>query len=492
MRILLVNPPVNRLREVEVNYYPLGVGYLAAITNRAGHETRIYNADMSRVPLTPLANEVRLENHELFVRALDDDDHLVWREYREVLDETRPELVGFSCTSASIMPCLKMAREAKERCGATVVFGGMHPTILPEKTAREEAVDYVVAGEAEESFPALVAALAGGGDPRSVPGVGGVDGGGTFFSPPPPLERDLDRYPFPDRHSLLFLEEHRKYLQAIVTSRGCPFRCTFCAGRNMHQGRVRFRSAGNVCDEIEYLQKQFDMHTIYFYDDALALNKNKISALCEEIIRRRLKIRWSGFMRVDGVDPGVLKLMKASGCTTLGIGVESGSTRILERIKKGYTREEALAGVKAVQKAGIDVDINIIVGFPFETEADLRDTLSLIQELQVPTNINTLTPYPGSELYDECRELGLIEGEMDWTRISQHSLYNEFIKEISHEDYRRLLAEMVRVADAIRSKRGVGHYVKRIGQLWYENGRNPLLFSRTMAGKVIRKLPGAR
>lgn len=488
MSILLVNPPVNRLCEVEVNYYPLGIGYLAAIARARGHAVRLYNSDLAREPVTPMNNEVRLSNHDLFVRALGNEDHHVWREFRDVLRQDKPEIVGFSATSASIMPCLKMARIAKEECGAVTVFGGMHPTILPEDTAADDAVDYIVAGEAEESFPALVEAIGNRGMARNIAGVGGHDSEGYFYSPPGPLEKNLDIYPFPDRDSLHYLDSHKKHLQAIVTSRGCPFKCTFCAGRNMHKGLVRYRSAENVVDEIEMLQQRYDMHHIYFYDDALALKKSKITALCEEIIRRKLNIRWSGFMRVDGVDGELLKLMKAGGCRTLGMGVESGSTRVLARVRKGYTREDALAGVRAVKQAGIDVDINIIVGFPFETETDLRETLDLIRELQVPTNINTLTPYPGSELWDECVELGLIKGKMDWTRISQHSRYNDFTLEMSKETYTEILDEMVAVADAIRNKRGLVHYLNRIGHIWYDEGRDPKRFCQYMAGKVVEKI----
>ncbi len=488
MEILLVNPPVNRLCEVEVNYFPLGIGYLAAIVKQQGHGVGLYNSDLAREAVNQMNNEIRLSSHELFVRALDNDDHRVWREFREVLRRARPEMVGFSATSASIMPCLKMAQIAKEECGAVTVFGGMHPTILPKDTTADPAVDYIVAGEAEESFPALVAALAAEESPRGLPGIGGHEAGEYFFTPPGPLEKDLDKFPFPDREALHFLDDHKKHLQAIVTSRGCPFRCTFCAGRNMHDGRVRYRSPANVVDEIQYLKERFDLHTIYFYDDALALKKSRITALCEELIRRKVNVRWSGFMRVDGVDKDLVKLMKASGCRTLGMGVESGSTRVLKRVKKGYTREDALAGVKAVKQAGIDVDINVIVGFPFETEQDLRDTLSLIQELQVPTNINTLTPYPGSELWDECVDMGLIKGQMDWTRISQHSRYNDFTLEMSKETYSKILDEMVAVADSIRAKRGLKHYAHRVSQIWYEEGRDPARFCKYMAGKVAEKV----
>jgi len=492
MQVLLVNPPVNRLCEMEVNYFPLGIGYLAAIAKQQGHGVGLYNADLCREAVSPLNNERRLSNHELFVRALGDEEHRVWQEYRGVLRQARPALVGFSATSASIMPCLKMARIAKEECGAVTVLGGMHPTILPRETAADPAVDYIVAGEAEASFPALLRALDDGSDPRGLAGVGGQQAGEYFFTPPGPLEQQLDKLPFPDREALYFLDDHKRHLQAVVTSRGCPFRCTFCAGRNMHLGRVRYRSPANVVDEIEYLKHRFDLHTIYFYDDALALKKSQITALCEEMIRRKVDVQWSGFMRVDGVDPALVKLMKASGCRTLGMGVESGSTHVLQRVKKGYTREEAIAGVKTAKKAGIDVDINIIVGFPFETEQDLRDTLSLIEELQVPTNINTLTPYPGSELWDECVELGLIAGEMDWTRISQHSHYNNFTMAMSAETYRSVLAEMVAVADAIRAKRGVRHYAHRIGQIWYDEGRDPARFCRYMVGKVVEKVAHPR
>ena len=122
MKILLVNPPVNRLCDIPVNYFPLGLGYLAGITNRMGFNTHIYNAELDTRKLPFTNNKRRLENHKLFIQALKDDSHFVWKEFREILKRLNPSIVGFSCTSASILPCQKMAEEAKAISNSITVF----------------------------------------------------------------------------------------------------------------------------------------------------------------------------------------------------------------------------------------------------------------------------------------------------------------------------------------------------------------------------------
>lgn len=491
-KILLVNPPVNRLCEVPMNYFPLGLGYLVAVTNRMGFKTHIYNAELETRKLTFANNKVRIANHRLFIQALKNDAHFVWKEYRELLNEFKPSIVGFSCTSASILSCLKMAEDAKKISNAITVFGGMHPTILPEETARYNDVDYIVAGDGERSFSDMVKSLAEGKEPFNIPGVGGYRDNTFHFTPPAPIERNLDALPFPDRDALTHMERHRNYLQAMVASRGCPYKCTFCSGRNITGGIVRYRGMDNVIEEIKYLKEHYGVTHITFYDDAFIINKKKIMELCQKLIHEKMEITWSGFTRADSANKELLALMKTAGCIYLGIGVESGSDRTLSKIKKGYTREQAIRGVKLIKESGIDVSINIIIGFPFERVEDVKDSITLIKELEVPTNINTFTPYPKSELYDECVQRGLIGRDVDWGAISQHSPYNQFIQEMTSKDYRKMLDEMVTVADRIFAKRNrrnklisIKRHIKRINEIWHEEKHHPVRFAKIVAEKAV-------
>ncbi len=494
MKILLVNPPVNRLCQVAQNYFPLGLGYLAAITNRMGYETRIYNAEMETTQLPYPTNRLRIQNHHLFVEALQNDVHPVWQEYRQNLKLFKPKVVGFSCTSASIMPCLKMAADAKKLCGAITVFGGMHPTILPEETAKNKAVDYIVVGEAEKSFPELVSSLAQGSDSFLVPGVGCLSNGKFSLNAPEPFDCQLENYLFPDRECVFQKDIHQPYFQAIISSRGCPYQCTFCSGRKMHGGRVRYRPAADVIEEIEFLVRNYGVKHISFYDDALVLNNKRIVELCETLLEQQLGITWGGFTRADSVDKGILSLMKASGCTYLACGVESGSDYILKKIKKGYTRSQAIEGIQLIKSAGIATAINIIVGFPFEREQDIKDSITLIKQLQVPTNVNTFTPYPGSELFAECQRLGVIEHSVDWATISQHSGYNNFVHEISPDLYKRLLSDIVMVSDnitekAIRRNTSKGAILfQELKGLWERENHHPMRFLKAIFQKSFNKI----
>lgn len=490
MKILLVNPPVNRLSDNAMNYFPLGIGYLAAVTNKLGYKTNIYNADLETTKSTLLTNKERIQNHNLFMQALENDSHRVWLEYREILKKTMPSVVGFSCTSASFLPCLKMAEDAKKICNSTIVFGGMHPTILPEETAKSDAVDFIVAGDAEKSFAALVAALDEGRDTSGIAGVGRYAEGEFVFTPPEPVERDIDSFPFPDRDCLINFDKHKKYLQAVITSRGCPFQCTFCSGRNITGGVVRYRSPENVVNEIKLLKERYGMNHIMFYDDSLVLNKKRISEICRMIIDQKLNITWGAFTRADSVNRELLTLMKASGCRFLGLGVESGSNKTLKKVNKGYTREQAIEGVKLIKEFGIQVDMNIIIGFPHENEQDIKDTISLIRELEIPANINTFTPYPKSKLYDECVERGLVKGDMDWATFSQHSPYNEFIQDIDSATFRKLMNEMVTLADIIMKEKHTGYryYFKRLRETWHEEGRSIFGFTGNIFLKIKNRV----
>jgi radical SAM superfamily enzyme YgiQ (UPF0313 family) len=186
--------------------------------------------------------------------------------------------------------------------------------------------------------------------------------------------------------------------------------------------------------------------------------------------------------------------MLKSGCTDLGVGVESGSTRVLERIKKGYTREEAIEGVQLMKRMGMNVTMNIIVGFPFETAADLQDTISLIEILGVQTNINTFTPYPNTELYDECLEIGLIQKGMDWTRFSQHSAYNNFIHAMDAATFEALRAKAVAGADAANAgnQKVLYRYLHHARRLAVQHDGNPVALARDVSARLVRRFVGSR
>jgi anaerobic magnesium-protoporphyrin IX monomethyl ester cyclase len=488
--ILLVNPPVNRLCGFEMNYYPLGLGYLAAQLKGLGHEVRIYNAETSAGQATAVSNRDRIGNHRLFVEALENREHEVWKEFRQVLDQVKPTLVGFSCTSASILPCLIMAQQAKELCGATTIFGGMHPTLLPQETAASEWVDYVLTGEAEDSLCELVTALGQGSELDGIPGLGRFVGDEFRYREPLPLPADLDRFAFPDRDVVLLPERNNRHLNSIVSSRGCPYPCTYCAGRAIHCGQVRYRNLESIVAEMRLLRDRYGFDHVRFYDDAFVLKRERIVALCRLLIKADLGMTWGAFTRADSVDRELLALMSRSGCVFLGVGVESGSDRVLKAIRKGYSREQALAAIRWIKDAGIDVGISIMVGLPMETDDDIRQTISLIDELQVPTNVNTFTPYPGSQLHEECVRRGLLEDGIDWAWASQHSPNKSYIAEIPLDRYLVLFDEMLTVADRI--KPFTPTLYRRLERLWNLKGRRPGPFLAELGVVALARLKGTR
>lgn len=445
--ILLVYPPVNRLCDVAGNYFPLGLGYIAASTIKNGFTTKIYNAELETRDLPPSTNKRRIANHHLFVEALSDENHRVWTEFRKVLDDYRPKIIGFSTTSASIEACLIMAGEAKNR-NIVTIFGGMHATILPEETARSEFVDYIIAGEGENNLSVLAEKIINNKKVTPIPGVGWIDNGAFNFAETAPLVENIDSFEFSDRDCIIYPDANKPYMGVMVTSRGCPYPCTFCAGENIHKRRVRYHSVERVIEEMRVLKDNYDVSYITFYDDFMISNRKRMIKICKAMIEADLDMTWGCFSRVDSVDEELLEIMVAAGCRYIGMGVESGSNTILKKIKKGYNREAALRGVKLAKESGVSVGMSIITGFPFETEDDIKQTISLVKELNIMTNVNTFTPYPGSALYHECVERGLISKQgVDWKKISQHSCFNNFIQDIEQDTFSLLLEELVDIAD---------------------------------------------
>ncbi|OGV53678.1 MAG: hypothetical protein A2X49_16145 [Lentisphaerae bacterium GWF2_52_8] len=494
MKILLVNPPVNRLCEVSANYYPLGLGYLSSCLREAGFESLIYNAEFKAKPFPERTAAERMEAHSRFITSLNNDSHEVWLEYLEVLKKEKPDAVGFSCTSATIIPCLKMAKWAKEH-GASTIFGGVHPSILPQETLNNDCIDYILTGEAEKTLPAIMRALKKGVRPEGVPGAGWKGESGLVLIPPEEPSRDMDSLPLPDKDHIVDRESQISLFGGILSSRGCPFKCRFCSGRSMHKGIVRYRKLESVLDEMAGINKKFGLSRVQFFDDSFLLNKKRAFEFCDKISESGLSMRWSAFTRCDSVTPEILLRLKAAGCRYLGCGVESGSDRTLSKIAKGYTRADAIAGMRAIRNSGIALSMNIIIGFPFETVEDVKESISLIRELKVPTNVNTFTPYPGSEIFEEMMASGDFTGKIDWGRMSQHSHYNEFHREMDRTTYTSLLEEMLAAAEEARAtyQREVDSKLSTTFADWWDaSGANPFKFLCALPAKlsygVARKL----
>jgi anaerobic magnesium-protoporphyrin IX monomethyl ester cyclase len=392
MRVLLINPPYPVVESLTM---PLGLLYLAARLEQAGWEVYLEDLQLSRSPLT------RLEG---------------------ALNQHKPLLVGITSFSLNLSVASKILRKVKRLSPETVtVWGGPHVSFDDREVLhRHPWVDVVVRGEGEETLTEVVDRVGKGRSPDGVAGTTwrSIDGN-LQSSPPRPFQEDLDQLPQPAWH-LLKLSQYRAFGDgaSLMTSRGCPHRCVFCVGRKMIGAKGRFRNSEAVVDEMEALSR-LGFHRIRIEDDLFTFRKERALAICKEMDRRGLAIRWRAYSRVDTIDAELLRWMKRAGCERLLYGAESGSPDILEKIRKGITPEQTRRAVEMTREAGIGVLASFVLGLPGETPRTLQQTLELAESLQVPYSLNLLTPYVGTEVREKAEAWGIQVLSNDWHRYGQ-------------------------------------------------------------------------
>jgi anaerobic magnesium-protoporphyrin IX monomethyl ester cyclase len=417
MRVLLLSTP-HPLEESPVP--PLSLSYLAAVLNREGIEVRILDFLVSRY-------------HP--------------RKLRRELEEYRPQLVGATCVTLNY----PIARRMLQICKAFdphifTVIGGPHVTFTLEETLLQSPwIDAIVIGEGERTLVQLVGAVTEGKDIHHVPGIAFADGGMVLKTPTQVRIENLDQLPLPAREFLPMARYRALGTPCtVITSRGCPYSCVFCSGHRMFGPKVRFRSPGLVVDEIEKLQRDFELAKINIVDDTFTVNHHHARAVCEEMLRRELKIKWSVFARVDRISEDLAQLMKRAGCEWVLFGVESADDEILKTIRKGITLDQVRRAVKIAADAGIGIFNSFILGLPGESWDTALKSIAFGDELYhkygAKYGFHILSPLPGTELYERAKDYGIRILSRNWARYNA----NEPITETAN-----MSREMIKKAMAI-------------------------------------------
>lgn len=326
------------------------------------------------------------------------------------------DLVGIYCSTKTFAASLALAGLAK-REGCTVVFGGPHPTLCPDETLADDNVDFVVRGDGEVTLLELVRLLdAGSGEPPKLAGLSFRDKltGRVVHNPERPLLADLNQLPFPD-FTPFRMDRYPSVDVNIAASRGCPYKCANCQpALNSVSGRFRRRTVASVIEEIAALRKGgLWGGYLHFVDNDLTISRKWIEEFCHGLLGQGIKMRWACEGRANTLDRELMTLMKRAGCRMVGMGVESGSGRVLaEVVDKGFTLDRVVDVVRWANEVGLEIHCWFMIGIPGETTAEMRETIDLATSLNAASiGFSVGTPWPGTKFYETCRRKGYMLSE---------------------------------------------------------------------------------
>ena len=399
MRVLFVFPAADKLDlayAVKTFSPPLGVLYIAASLRIAGIEVKVIDQTGEQ-----------LSDEQIIRRA----------------ERYSPDIVGLSLMTWQALKAAKLAAMIRERLPNThIVLGGVHATLNGERMmVKYSDIDSIIKGEGELAMISLVRALEKGGDIAEVPGILYRRNGLVKQGAPREYIADLDSLPFPAL-DLVRREWYGHFagfqwqdLAILITSRGCPFSCTFCSCSKFAGRKWRYRSPENVVDELEYMIGR-GYRTFFFLDDCFTVNSKRVSQIAELIVKRGLDINWSCEGRVDEVSIQLTKEMVRSGCKILYLGIESASQRVLDSYKKRITPEMSKRAVNKARQGGMDAILGtFVLGGAGETEEEVRQTLEFAQKLDIDfPQFNVLRAAPGIEIWDDLVTGGYIDPEDYW------------------------------------------------------------------------------
>ncbi|MFN8625108.1 MAG: radical SAM protein [Candidatus Binatia bacterium] len=389
--------PTGNLRIM--GFPPIGIMSLSAVLKRAGHECMMFDQANPETSNAVIIEEIRRQ---------------------------RPALVGLSFLSTTSYPYAKILARQIRAADAHVrlAFGGVFATLNAALVKQQcPEVAFVCRGDGEQLLLDLLDRLD---DPGTVAGLTWTKDGQVVHTPNRPLDRNLDQWPFPDRESLPldFIESmpldvpvvlSMEQFTTMQTSRGCPWPCVFCDIPMFNEGKWRARSAQHVVEEFNHLQR-LGYGAVYFVDDHFLLQPKRIEAICKGLGDTGVTIQWGCEGRVDSVAQHLFPAMAKAHCRTLMFGIESGSQKVLDRLKKGQTLAEVETAVTNAKRAGIElVHGFFVVGSPDETVEDMRATFDFAAKLRLDTfAFNRLCVYRGTPLWQEYLRRELVNDADDW------------------------------------------------------------------------------
>lgn len=399
---LLINPPFYRFLGLEQDYVPLSLLAVGSEIAASGNKVLIKNLEVGGDHYVGYSG--RVENYDSFLSAVDSENE-IWDELRAVIEKYKPDLIGITVLNVKYRSALRVIRIAEEY-GIPVIVGGAHPTIEPDRYEVE-----VFRGEFESY-------------------------GGRLA--------DLDQTPMPNYDLLLDHYSPNGYAH-ILSSRGCPYSCRFCASSTMWHRRVTFKSPARIVSEMRMVYERFGSDYFTFWDETFTTNKTRLKEFCSLY---DLPSAWRCDTRADSLTDETVQMMKDAGCLQMSLGIESGDDNILRSIGKGETTKDFIRAAEILNRNSINWKAYMIIGFPQDTEETILRSIEFVKSLRpFRITVSFFTPYRGTELYDEVMALGLMDENYDMSLFSHQSPFNYFCPKISKERYFKIRDEVIRDID---------------------------------------------
>ncbi len=407
-----------------------------------------------------------LEQHGIEVTIIDE---LAGDDVAAGILAFHPDIVGATATTPLVSEAYAHLAFAREQ-GYRTVIGGVHASVLPEEAALH--ADQVVVGEGEEALLRIARGEAADRIVRGTP-VKNID------DTPPPARHLMRMDYYAGRHKRMpnaaqyFLSRSTR-LGTILASRGCPYSCTFC--HNSWKGLpVRYNSPARVMAEIKELKERYHANALFFADDDYFVNKKRLTAICETMIAENMDIAWAANARVSSLDESTVALAKKAGCRQICLGIESGSQRILDVLNKRTTVEQGVNAVRIIKDAGLIAYSTFMIGNPTETKEDIEMTRQFIIKSGLDSiGVCITTPYPGTVLWDWCREHGLVPERCDWSRFNHEGCHVPANENLSPGEIESLRSGIVFECLVLRKP----------GMLWFYV-KNVLLYPRELLDRFI-------
>ena len=424
MRVLLIVYD----NESYIHWFPQGLAYIAAVQRNAGHEVTIYNQDKNHYP----------------------DEHLT-----KYLDENKFDVVGLSIIGGywqyrKLLMISEAINRSKNR--PFYILGGHGPAPESEYFIKKSGANAVVIGEGEITVVELLKALSDKTPLSEVKGIAYSDGNGVAVNERNALITDVDSIPFP-AYDLFPMEYYRlirkphttnkDFAMSIISGRGCPFKCTFCY--RMDEG-FRPRGSESIIDEMMLLKEKYAITYIDFYDELMMSSIDRMVKICKDFIKKDIGLKWMCQGRLNFAKPEVLKLMKKAGCVFINYGIESLDNIVLKNMKKGLTDKVIIEGIEATLESGISPGLNIMFGIQGDNRNTLNKSVDFLLRYDDGAQVRTIrpvTPYPGTPLYYDAIEKGLLKDCADFyeNKHLNSDLLAVNFTEMSDDDFYECLLE---------------------------------------------------